>query len=146
MGEPREIRWTWESNDNDLRVGYMAVDGRMTIDELIEHMRVVAPGVDPADIRVNWATVTWTRPATVEELAQRKQAHDRWEARHEEWERKTLARLTEKYGVPTRCGSRGFAIGPGCRLAKGHEGTHRYSNDQVQMSIGLNMSGGDPDA
>jgi hypothetical protein len=97
MGEPREIRWSWESKDNDTRVGYMAMEGRMSIAELIEHMRDVAPGVDPADVRVNWATVVWSRPATGEELAQRRRAQERHDARHEEWERKTLARLTEKY-------------------------------------------------
>lgn len=97
MGKPREVSWTWQSKDNDLRNGYMAVDGRMSIAELVEHMRNIAPGVDPADIQVNWATVVWARPATNEEMAQRKQAIDRWEARHEAWERETLARLTAKY-------------------------------------------------
>jgi hypothetical protein len=99
-GKPREVRWTWQSNDNDLRNGYMAVDGRVSIAELIEHMRQVAPGVALGDIEVNWATVVWARRATAEELAQRKQAQDHWEARHEEWERKTLATLTAKYGNP----------------------------------------------
>ncbi len=97
-GKPREIRWTWQSSDNDLRVGYLAVDGRMSITELIEHMATVASGVDPADIYVNWSTVTWTRPANAEELAQRQAAIDSHNRRHEEWERKTLARLLEKYG------------------------------------------------
>jgi hypothetical protein len=101
-GKPREIRWTWQSSDNDLRNGYVAVDGRISIAELIAYMADVAPGVDLADIEVNWATVVWARPATAEEIAQRKQAQDRWEARHEEWERKTLATLTAKYGnTPT---------------------------------------------
>jgi len=130
VGEPREVRWTWQSNDSDLRTGYMAVDGRMSITELTEYMREAAPGVDPADIQVNWATVVWHRPATAEELAQRRQAHERWKKRHEEWERETLAKLTAKYGAPVRCGSRGFAVGLGCRLLKGHEGPHRYSDDQ----------------
>jgi hypothetical protein len=76
----------------------MAVDGRMSITELIEHMRNIAPGVDPAEIKINWATAVWARSATSEEMAQRKQAIDRWEARHEAWERETFARLAKKYG------------------------------------------------
>lgn len=99
-GKPREIRWTWASKDNDLRNGYMAVDGRLSIADLITHMAEVAPGVDLADIHVNWATVVWSRPATTDEVAERKRAQERWEARHEAWERETLARLTAKYGGP----------------------------------------------
>lgn len=98
MGEPREIRWTWASRDNDLRTGYMAVDGRITIHELIEHMQRVAPYVSLSEIEINWATVVWHRPATAEEIAVRRQAEAHWEARHEKWERETYARLAEKYG------------------------------------------------
>ena len=96
-GKPRDIRWSWQSDDNDIRTAYMAVDGRMSIAELIEHMKNVAPGVDIADIHVNWATVVWSRPATKEELTIRRQAQARWEARHEAWERETYARLKAKY-------------------------------------------------
>lgn len=99
-GKPREVRWTWASTDNDLRTGYMAVDGRISIADLIAHMAETAPGVDLADIQVNWATVVWHRQATAEEIADRRQAEARWEARHEAWERKTLAQLTAKYGTP----------------------------------------------
>ena len=99
-GKPREVRWTWASRDSNLRTGYMAVDGRVSIADLIAHMAEVAPGVDLADIAVNWATVVWHRQATAEEIADRRQAEERWEARHESCERKTLARLTAKYGAP----------------------------------------------
>ena len=98
MGEPREIRWTWQSRDNDVRVGYLAMDGRMSIAELIERMRTVAPGVALEDMQINWATVVWTRPATAEELAVRRAADARQRERLEQWDRETLARLTEKYG------------------------------------------------
>ena len=99
-GKPRDIRWTWASKDNDLRTGYMSVDGRVSIADLIEHMHRVAPGVDLADIQVNWATVVWHRQATAEELAIRAEAIRRHDERHEAWERETLARLTAKYGAP----------------------------------------------
>jgi hypothetical protein len=127
VGEFREVRWTWQSKDNDLRTGYLPMEGRISIADLITRMRETAPEVALEDIQVNWATVTWSRPANAEEMEQRRVANERWERRHEEWERKTLARLTEKYGAPTRCGSRGFAIGPGCRLPKGHAGPHTWA-------------------
>lgn len=96
-GTPRDIRWTWQSKDNDLRNGYMAVDGRVSIADLIAHMAEVAPGVDLADIAVNWATVVWSRPATADELAERAEALRRHDERHEAWEREALARLFRKY-------------------------------------------------
>lgn len=98
MGEFRDIRWSWESKDGDTRVGYMSMDGRISIAELITHMQQVAPGVGVEDIDVNWATVKWTRPATAEELAERAAWKERQAVRTEEWERATLKRLIEKYG------------------------------------------------
>jgi len=100
MGEPREIRWSWASKDNDLRTGYMAVDGRMSLRELIDHMREVAPYASLSDIQVNWSTCVWSRDATAEELAQRREAERRWEDRHEAWERETYVRLVKKFGLP----------------------------------------------
>jgi hypothetical protein len=98
MGEPREIRWSWQSDTNDLRNGYMAVDGRISIADLIARMQEVAPGVDLADINVNWATVVWARPATDQELEARAEGRRRHMVRQEKWERETLARLLNKYG------------------------------------------------
>jgi hypothetical protein len=98
MGKLREINWTWASKDNDLRTGYLAVDGRLSIAELIEHMRTLAPGVPLEELEINWATVVWHRPANEEELAQRREAQRRYDERHEAWERKTYERLAEKYG------------------------------------------------
>lgn len=98
MGKLRDLRWTWQSGDTDVRVGYVAVDGRITIAELIVRMQELAPDVSLEDIEVNFATVTWTRPANAEELVARRASVDRQRARHEKWERETLARLTKKYG------------------------------------------------
>ena len=97
-GEFGEVRWTWASKDNDLRTGYLPMDGRISITDLIARMAELAPGVDIADINVNWATVTWQRPATSEELEERRLACKRHDERHEEWEKATLVRLAEKYG------------------------------------------------
>lgn len=100
-GKPREIRWSWKSKNNYLRTGYMAVDGRISLADLNTLMAEVAPGVNPADIKVNWATAVWDRDATDDEIAKRTLAEAAWEARHEKWERETLAKLTAKYGSPT---------------------------------------------
>lgn len=97
-GKPREVRWTWQSNDNDLRNGYMSVDGRVSLAALIEYMAELAPGVPLDQVHANWATVTWSRPATDQELADRRAAHQRWQERHNEWEQQMLARLLKKYG------------------------------------------------
>lgn len=97
MGELREIRWTWQSKDNDARVAYMAVDGRISVADLVERMAELAPGVDMADVQINWATVVWTRSATADELAVREEANKRAAQRHEKWERETFERLRKKY-------------------------------------------------
>jgi hypothetical protein len=97
MGVPRDITWTWQSNVSDLRTGYMAVDGRMSITGLIAYMAEAAPDVDPADILVNWATVVWTRPATPDEINRRRQVQAAHDARHEAWELATYERLRAKY-------------------------------------------------
>jgi hypothetical protein len=102
MGEMEQVRWTWQSRDNDLRTGYMTVKGRVSIAELIEHMKTVATDASLEDIQVNFATVTWTRQATAEELVVRDEMNERHRQRHEAWERRTLATLMEKYKAEFR--------------------------------------------
>jgi hypothetical protein len=96
-GRIREPQWTWESNDNDVRVGRVSIDGTVSIAELISHMQKIAPGSNVDDCQINFGTVRWTRPATAEELAEREQDYERQRVRREKWERDTLQRLTEKY-------------------------------------------------
>lgn len=98
MGEARNLRWTWQSKDSDLRNGYLAMDGRVSLADLNAWMQNYAPGVAPEEIMVNWATVVWSRPATNQELAERAEQRAAWDKRHEAWERETLAKLTAKYG------------------------------------------------
>lgn len=98
MGEITNLRWHWESNNNNTRVGYVSCEGRVSLAEIVEHIRAITPEVNPDDIRVNFATVTWTREATPEEIADRRERMHRHDARHEEWERRTLGRLLRKYG------------------------------------------------
>lgn len=92
-----EIRWSWQSRDTDLRVGYLSMRGRVSMADLIAHMSEIAPGVSLDDIDVNFGTVTWTRPANADELSRRAEQIEAQRVRQERWERETLARLTEKY-------------------------------------------------
>ena len=100
VGELREVRWTWKSRDNDTRVGYLAMDGRISLADLTAHMRAIAPHVPPEEIELNWATVVWTRPANADELEQRRLSDERARERHEAWERETFTRLLAKFGDP----------------------------------------------
>lgn len=93
----REPRWSWQSQGSDLRVGYMAVDGRVSLADLIDHMHTLAPDSPLNAIEVNFATVKWTRPATADELVERSAWQARQRERQEKWERETLDRLTKKY-------------------------------------------------
>jgi hypothetical protein len=104
MGEFRDIRWTWKSRDNDTRVGYLAVDGRVSLGELVDHLMQVAPHVSVFGLQLNWATVVWERDATPEEIAERRAVQARHDARHEQWERETYARLRAKFEPPTPAG------------------------------------------
>lgn len=100
MSSFKEPRWAWQSAGVSDRVAYMAMDGRISIAELIEKMKEIAPGVPLDQIEVNWATVRWSRPPNAEEIAERVAAGEANRVRQDEWERKTLARLLEKYGIP----------------------------------------------
>lgn len=102
MGELREIRWTWQSKDSNMRNGYLAMDGRMTVAELIEKMAEIAPGVGLDEMQINWATVVWSRPATPEEEAERAEQRRKHDQRHEAWEIETLEKLLTKYGPDRR--------------------------------------------
>lgn len=75
----------------------MAVDGRMSLAALTAHMAEIAPHAGPNDLMLNWATVTWTREATTEELEGRARVHAAWRERHDAWERATYERLKAKF-------------------------------------------------
>lgn len=100
VGEFKEASWAWKSKDSDVRVGYMGMSGRVSVADLIEHLRKITPDVLISDILLNYATVKWERPATPEELAERAARYAESDRKREEWERTALARLLEKYGLP----------------------------------------------
>lgn len=102
-GKFSEIQWTWHSSADRLRCGRVysnRISGgeEVTLTELIEHLTKVAPGVKVDEVTVAFNCVKWLRPATPEEVAEREAGDKVRAARHEEWERRTLARLLEKYG------------------------------------------------
>lgn len=98
-GKLREPSWSWESNDNDIRVLRASLDGHTSIAEFLACMQEAAPGIALQDITVNFGLVTWKRPATEAEIAKRREVEARQAEKREKWERETLARLQAKYGV-----------------------------------------------
>lgn len=70
----------------------------MSIMDLIAIMAEIAPGIALSEIQLSSVFVTWERPATPEELAERHVALAKQQEKTERWERATLARLIEKYG------------------------------------------------
>jgi hypothetical protein len=96
-GQVRGIRWTWATKGSDLRNGYMTMDGRISLAELIQLMGDVAPGSGFGDIHLNWATVTWQRVATPEELEERAEFDRSQAARREAWEHDMYKKLRAKF-------------------------------------------------
>lgn len=99
MGEFEPVRWSWRSRDSDMRSGYLNMTGKVTLADLIAHLREIAPDVTPDQLHLNFATASWVRPATEEEMRDRQQLQLRREAAQEKWEREMLTRLLRKYDV-----------------------------------------------
>jgi hypothetical protein len=81
-----------------LRACYMGMRGRVTLQELIDHLAIVAPEHALSEFKVNFATVTWEDQATEEELQVQRENDRKNRERHERWEREYYERLKEKYG------------------------------------------------
>jgi hypothetical protein len=122
QAEFREPNRSWVSHDDDSPMrNYMGMSGRISVASLLAHMATIAPRVRPEEMMLNWATVVWEDESTDEEQAKRRewvqrqakrrewvqrQAERReWVQRQaertEEWERKTYARLSEKFATPS---------------------------------------------
>lgn len=89
--------WYWASKDNDLRNAYLRMEGRASLADFLAHLQQVASDVPYEEFGINFGTVTWSRPATEEELAERATRLDAARVRHEEWEQKMLVQLMDKY-------------------------------------------------
>lgn len=94
-----DVSWSWKSRDSDVQKATMRIMKNPTLDELIEHLREVAPDMTPGNIRVSGGVV-WEREAEAETKAERARWRAQGDARTQEWELKTLARLIQKYGAP----------------------------------------------
>jgi hypothetical protein len=94
----RDIRRAWINADDDDEVRcYAAMDGRITLADLCEHMAAVAPGVPLDQIDVNFGTLVWVAPATDEERSKRAEWRDQQQLRHEKWERAAYLQLKKKF-------------------------------------------------
>jgi hypothetical protein len=73
------------------------MEGRVTVQELIDHFAEHYPHVDPMGIALNFVTAVWEEPATPEDIAQREANWAAQAERKERWERETYDRLKAKF-------------------------------------------------
>lgn len=96
--EWKDVRWSWATQDGDVRVARQAVDGWMTLAELVSHVGEVAPWASLEEVMVSFGMVKWVRPATSEELVERESARVVAEARRVGWEGGVVRRYVARYG------------------------------------------------
>lgn len=94
FGEPMV---SWVSKDSDRRSVLVHIDGRVSLDELLEFLSGRASGVDIEDILIN-GSIRWERGATDEERAEREVWRAASVERHQAWERRYWAQMVEQYG------------------------------------------------
>lgn len=93
-------RWSWQSKDSDIITCRLWFNGRVTLDELVEKLREVAP--DATDISFGGGMVMWTREPTEQELADRRAWQQQAADAHMAWKRKMHAELNEEFGITRR--------------------------------------------
>jgi hypothetical protein len=93
----RGLRWSRATADGQTMTGYLYVDGRGSLRELLDHLEHVAPGVDLDEVTVGGCTVMWQRPATPAERDEWATWQRQREARTLAWERATYERLRAKF-------------------------------------------------
>lgn len=97
-GTFKEVRRSWMSSDDDAQIScYMAMEGRVSVAALLDHLREVAPGRTAEEIGINFATVTWIDTPTGAEAQARVQRQALHDERHAHWERETYERLKAKF-------------------------------------------------
>ena len=98
MSRFEEVRRRLSSKgEGDHSSCYLSANGKVSLAELIIHLREVAPGKTPEEININFATVTWVDAPTAEEKAARAAAIEAHAVRHARWERETYERLKAKF-------------------------------------------------
>lgn len=92
---------SWLSKDEDgIRAVVANVRDRPSVADLLAFLDREAQGVPLDEIVVRGGHVSWQRPATDAERAERVEFRDRAKASEEEWQRAALLRFLAKYGVP----------------------------------------------
>lgn len=98
----REPNRSWKAEDDHSGMRcYLGMEGRITIEDIFAHFAEHYPHVDPMKLELNFATATWDEPASPEDIEHRRKQRADYALRQEKWERETLERLTEKYGIPS---------------------------------------------
>lgn len=98
MGEFVRYRRVWSTKEKGSPMScYLAVEGRVTVAEVIEHFKETYPEVDPLGVDLNFTTAHWEEPATPEDLAERERREAWHQERLEKWERETYERLKKKF-------------------------------------------------
>lgn len=76
---------------------YINMNGRITVAALLSYLEEHAPRIPLDDIGIDWFSLVWVDDATAEERADYDRRAARSTQNRIDWERKTLAKLLEKY-------------------------------------------------
>jgi hypothetical protein len=76
---------------------YLGERGYTTLQDLLEKISEVAPGIPASEILVNYWQLRWTDDATEEELAEKARRQERADQSRAKYERETYERLREKF-------------------------------------------------
>lgn len=76
---------------------YLRMEGRVTVQQLRDHLAAHYPHVDFDQVALNFGTAVWERPAHAQEIEQRKEWQRKQAERTEAWERRKYTELKAKY-------------------------------------------------
>lgn len=88
----RHLDRSWHSRAEGLMRNTLTIDGRVSIQELLEHIGNLDPSITPADITISGHAV-WIDQATVAEQIQQEKREAAAKQRTVDWERKKLREL-----------------------------------------------------
>lgn len=94
--KPSSRAWETREPDSQMRC-YLGMEGRITVAELISHFAEHYPHVDPMTLQLNYATVAWTEPPTVDDIVLRERDRAWKVKRQDRWERAMYAKLKTKF-------------------------------------------------
>lgn len=73
------------------------MNGRVTVADLLEHLREAAPDAPVDDVHIN-GSINWRQPPSEEQTAKLVEHQCKSDERHEKWERDMWEKLKAKYG------------------------------------------------